>query len=81
MVRGMNLGFQPPGDAIFLVKCTDYKCLAVQGTNGQWKSYYDDIELPDVTEVILSVPFELVRPFIPDAKLNRLSPIPLRMQQ
>jgi hypothetical protein len=77
----MNLGFQPPGNAIFLVKCTDHKCLAFQDADGRWKSYYDDIELPDVTEVIISVPFELVLPFLPDAKRRRLSPIPLRGQR
>ncbi len=77
----MNLGFQPSGDAIFLVKCTDYKCLAVPGANGQWKSYYDGRDLPDVTEVVISIPFGLILPFLLNARPYRLSPVPLRVER
>ena len=64
----MNPGLQPPGDAIFLVKCVDFKCLAVRSADDKWKNYCDDTELPDVAEVIVPVPYELILPFLPDAK-------------
>ena len=76
----MNPGKQAPGDAIFLVKCADYKCLAVRGTNGKWRSFYDDAELPEVAEVVISMPLELVLPFLPDFKRGRLCPIRLPVQ-
>ncbi len=81
IVPGMNPGFSSPEDAIFLVKCVDYKCLAVRGTNGRWKSFYDDTELPDVTEVVVPVPLELVLPFLPDFKRKRLCPARLPGQR
>ena len=78
MVEGMNPGSSAPGDAIFLVKCADYKCLAIHGANGKWKSFYDDTDLLDVTEVVISVPLELILPFLPHSKRDRLclTPVP-----
>ena len=70
MMSSMNPGFQPPGDAIFLVKCADCKCLAVRGADGRWKSFYDDAELPDVIEVVIPVPFELILPFLPNSNAS-----------
>jgi hypothetical protein len=76
----MNPGPPSPGSAIFLVKCADYKCLAVRDPNGDWRSFYDDAELHDVAEVIISVPLELVLPFLPDFKRERLCPVRLPVQ-
>ena len=80
-MQGMNPGSQPSGDAIFLVQCTDYKCLTVRDQNGKWKSFYDEIELPDVARVVLSVPLELVLPFLPDFKRKQLCPVRLPVQK
>jgi hypothetical protein len=77
----MNPGSPPPSDAIFLVKCADYKCLAVRNGNGKWKSFYDDAELPNDVEAIVSVPLELVLPFLPDFKRARLCPVRLPVQR
>ena len=77
----MNPGLQPTGAAIFLVKCADYKCLAVRAANGKWKSFYDDMELPDDTQAVMTVPLELVLPFLPDFKRERLCPIRLPAQR
>ena len=81
MMRRMNPGFPPSSDAIFLVKCADYKCLAVRHANGKWKSSYDDTALPDDAEVVVSVPLELVLPFLPDFKRERLCPVRLPVQR
>ena len=81
MVEGMNHGNPSPGNAIFLVQCADYKCLAVRDTNGKWKSLYDDTELPDVADIVISVPLELVLPFLPEFKRERLCPIRLPAQK
>ena len=73
----MNHGVSaPPGDGVFLVKCADYKCLAVRDANGRWKSFYNDAELPDNTEVIMAVPIELILPFLPEIKRVQLCPAP-----
>jgi len=65
-----------PCDAVFLVKCADYKCLAVRDANGRWKSFYDDAELPDNTETVMVVPIELILPFLPAIKRVQLCPAP-----
>ena len=77
----MNPGLQSTGDAIFLVKCADYKCLAARDANGKWRNFYRDAELPEVTKIIASVPYELVLPFLPDFKRERLCPIRLPVQR
>jgi len=77
----MNPGFQPPGDAIFLVRCADYKCLAVQSADGRWKGFYDNMELSGEVEVVVPIPFELALPFLPDAKRRQLCLIPPGMQR
>ena len=64
------------GSEIFLVKCAGYKCLAVRGANGGWKSFYDDAELPHAAEAIAAIPFELILPFLEGAGQERLCPIP-----
>jgi hypothetical protein len=61
-------------DAVFLVKCADCQCLAVRGAGGRWKSFYNDAELPGNTEVIMAVPIELIRPFLPAIKRMQLCP-------
>jgi hypothetical protein len=76
----MNPGIEAP-NAIFLVKCADYKCLAIQDANGKWKSFHDNAQLPDVAEIVLSIPFELVRPFLPASTRQPLCPIPLPAQK
>lgn len=71
----MNHGVSaPPGDGVFLVKCADCKCLAVRDTNGRWKCFYDDTQLPDDTEAVLAVPVELILPFLPEIKRGQLCP-------
>ena len=71
----MNHGVpSSPGEAVFLVKCADYKCLAVRDANGRWKSFYNDAELPDNTEVIMAVPIELILPFLSEIKRVQLCP-------
>jgi hypothetical protein len=65
------------GSEIFLVKCAGYKCLAVRGANGGWKSFYDDAELPHVAEPIAAIPFELILPFLDGAGQEQSSPVPL----
>ena len=78
----MNPGVSSPSSGgVFLVKCTDCKCLAVRGANGGWKSFYDDTELPDVTEVVIAVPVELILPFLPEIKRVRLCPAPSPAQK
>jgi hypothetical protein len=73
----MNHGVTaPPGDGVFLVKCADYKCLAVRDANGRWKSFYDETQLPDDTETIMAIPIELILPFLPDIKRVQLCPAP-----
>ena len=64
------------GTGIFLVKCAGYKCLAVRGADGGWKSFYDDAELPRAAEAITAIPFELILPFLEGAEQERLRPIP-----
>jgi hypothetical protein len=66
-----------PDSEVFLVKCADYKCLAVRGANGRWKSFYDDAELPRATEPVFAIPAELILPFLPDIQRGRLCPVPL----
>jgi len=77
----MNPGLPSSSDAIFLVKCADYKCLAVRNANGRWNSFYDNTELPDDAEVVVSVPLELVLPFLPDFKREQLCPSRLPVQR
>ena len=73
----MNNGCLPPsGNGVFLVRCTDCKCLAVQGADRKWRSFYDDAVLSGVVEPIISIPFELVLPFLPNVKRERLRPVP-----
>ena len=62
-------------DAVFWVKCADCQCLAVRGAGGRWKSYYNQAELPDNTEVIMAVPIELILPFLPEFKRVQLCPV------
>jgi len=73
----MNPGSEVSGDTIFLVRCTDFKCLAVRDANGKWRNFYDDTVVYDVQEAILAVPYELVLPFLPQTKRQRLSPVRL----
>jgi hypothetical protein len=68
------------GGGVFLVKCTDCKCLAVRGPGGRWKGFYDDAELPAGTEAVMAIPIELIRPFLPDIKRARLCPARLSGQ-
>jgi len=71
----MNHGVSsPPGGGVFLVKCADCKCLAVRGPGSRWRSFYDDMELPDGTDAVMAIPIELVLPFLPDIKRARLCP-------
>ena len=71
----MNHGVpSSPDDGVFLVKCADYKCLAVRNANGKWKSFYDDAELPGDAEAIIAVPLELILPFLPEIKRVQLCP-------
>jgi hypothetical protein len=67
-------------DAVFLVNCADCWRLAVRGAGGRWESYYSDAELPDNTEVIMAVPIELILPFLPEFKRERLCPVSLPAQ-
>jgi len=59
---------------VFLVKCSDCKCLAVRGGNGGWKSFYDGSELPANTVAVVPVPAELILPFLPEIKRVQLCP-------
>ncbi len=68
--------FLSPTSEVFLVKSADYKCLAVRGANGRWKSFYDDAELPRATEPLMAIPAELILPFLPDIQRGRLCPMP-----
>jgi hypothetical protein len=78
----MNHGVSaPPGDGVFLVKCADYKCLAVRDANGRWKSFYNDGQLPEDTETIMAIPIELILPFLPDIKRVQLCPAPSSAQK
>jgi len=81
MMWRMNPGSQSSGEAIFLVRCADCKCLAVCGPDGRWKNFYDETQLLEVTEVILPVPLELVLPFLPDFKRERLRAVRLPVQR
>ncbi len=74
MSDGVSLS---PVNEPFLVKCAGYKCLAVRGANGRWKSFYDDAELPDAAEAMFAVPIELILPFLPAIQRGRLCPVPL----
>ncbi len=44
MMRGMNLGLQPLGVAIFPVKHADDKCPAVDGTGATWQGIHEHDE-------------------------------------
>ena len=69
----MNHGVPTPSSGgVFLVKCSDCKCLAVRGGNGRWKSFYDGSDLPDDTVAVVAVPIELILPFLPEIKRVQL---------
>lgn len=70
----MNNGCAASGNEIFLVRCTDCRCLAVRTADESWRSFYDGASLPDVIEPIASIPFELILPFLPGIKHERLCP-------
>ena len=71
----MNHGVPSPSNgSVFLVKCADCKCLAVRSSNGKWKSFYDDAELPGDAEANIAVPLELMLPFLPEIKRLQLCP-------
>jgi hypothetical protein len=72
MSNGVSLS---SSNQVFVVKCADYKCLAVRGVNGRWKSLYDDAELPRAAEPVIAIPVELVLPFLPDIQRGRLCPV------
>jgi hypothetical protein len=72
---GMNPGVPSPSSGgVFLVKCADCKCLAVRSANGGWKSFYDEAELPADTEAVITVPVELILPFLPEIRRVQLCP-------
>ncbi len=72
---GMNSGVPSPSSGgVFLVKCSDYGCLAVRGANGGWRSFYDDAGLPADTEAVIAVPVGLILPFLPEIKRVQLCP-------
>ena len=76
----MNSGIQTACDSIFLVKCADFKCLAVRSADGRWKSFYDDITLTGAVEPVMSIPIELVLPFLSANKRERLLSTAVRLQ-
>jgi hypothetical protein len=76
----MHLGSPAKENAIFLVKCADYKCLAVCDPSGKWRGYYNDEELPPDIRVIVAIPPELITPFSRGFKRKQLCPVPARTQ-
>jgi len=76
----MHTGIHAACDSIFLVKCADFKCLAVRGGDGRWKSFYDNIELTGAVEPVMSIPIELVLPFLSEHERERIFSIPVRVQ-
>ena len=66
---------------VFLVKCSDCRCLAVRGGDGRWHAFYDGSALPEDTVAVVAVPVELILPFLPEIKRVHLCPAPASNQK
>jgi hypothetical protein len=76
----MNIACQTRRDSIFLVKCADFKCLAVRGANGHWQNFQNNVELPGEVEAVLPLPVELILPFLSERKREQLLSMPIPVQ-
>ena len=77
----MNTGDQRQLGSIFLVRCADFKCLAVRGADGRWKSFHDDAKMSGEVEPLVSFPVELILPFLSQRKREQLLSIPVPVQR